>query len=257
VPWHKRALLGTTDTPVERIDAEPQPLEAEVAFLLEHAARYLARDPRREDVLSVYAGLRPLVRADGTGTTSALSRDHHVFESPAGLVTIVGGKWTTYRRMGQDVVDHVVRMAGLEASPSVTATLRLHGAPPAQEVVDSVLGAPSEMLAAYGTDAAEIRLLAEADPALGVPLHSRLPYLMAEVVWAARSEMARTVEDVLSRRTRALVLDAGAALEAAPGVAALLARELGRDAAWVSAELTAFGTRARQSLLGPSPIAPA
>jgi glycerol-3-phosphate dehydrogenase len=256
VPWHKRALLGTTDTPVGEVSADPLPLEEEVAFLLDHASRYLARDPRREDVLSVYVGLRPLVRHEGTGVTAKLSRDHSIFESESGLVTIVGGKWTTYRRMGQDVVDHAAKVGGLEEQESRTALLPLHGAPPAESVVPSVLGTPSEVLAAYGTDAAQVRALAEEDPALAVPLHPRLPYLLAEVVWAARKEMARSVDDVLARRTRALVLDARAARETAPTVARLLARELGRDEAWVQAELARFDAHAARSLLGPPPPEP-
>ncbi len=249
VPWHRRALVGTTDTPVPEASVEPRPLEEEVTFLLEHAARYLTRDPRREDVLSVYAGLRPLVRAEGAVPTAALSRDHSIFESPSGLVTIVGGKWTTYRRMGEDVVDHAARVGGLPERPSTTAELRLHGAPPDEQVEHSAAGTPSEMLAAYGTDADQVRALAESDPELAVPMHPRLPYLMCEVTWAVREEMARSVEDVLSRRTRALVLDARAALECAPAVARVVARELGRDEAWVQAQLASFERRARESLL--------
>lgn len=249
VPWHRRALVGTTDTPVPEVSVEPRPLEEEVAFLLEHAARYLTRDPRREDVLSVYTGLRPLVRADGAGTTASLSRDHSIFESAGGLITIVGGKWTTYRRMGEDVVDHAARIAGLTERPSTTAELRLHGAPPDDQVEHSAAGTPSEMLAAYGTEADQVRALAEADPDLAVPMHPRLPYLMCEVAWAVRHEMARSVEDVLSRRTRALVLDARAAIECAPAVARLVARELGQDEAWVASQVAGFIRRAKESLL--------
>ena len=249
VPWHRRALVGTTDTPVPRVSVEPRPLEEEVAFLLEHAARYLSRDPTREDVLSVYAGLRPLVRTEGAARTASLIRDHSIFESPGGLVTIVGGKWTTYRRMGEDVVDHAARVGELPLRPSTTASLRLHGAPEDEPVVHSAAGTPSEALAAYGTDADLVRELAEVDPELAVPMHPRLPYLMSEVAWAVRHEMARTVEDVLSRRTRALVLDARAALESAPVVARVIARELGRDEAWERQQVAAFGKRARESLL--------
>jgi len=249
VPWHRRALVGTTDTPVPEASVEPRPLEEEVAFLLEHAARYLSRDPRREDVLSVYTGLRPLVRNGGTERTASLSRDHSVFESPSGLVTIVGGKWTTYRRMGQDVVDHAARVAGLPERPSTTAELRLHGAPPHEDAQLSTMGTPSQMLAAHGTEADQVRQLAEEDPELAVPIHPRLPYLMAEVAWAVRREMARTLEDVLSRRTRALVLDARAALECAPAVARVIARELGREETWIQEQLTSFERRARESLL--------
>lgn len=249
VPWHKRALLGTTDTPVPETSVEPRPLEEEISFLLDHAARYLSRDPKREDVLSVYVGLRPLVRAEGATRTASLSRDHSIFESDSGLVTIVGGKWTTYRRMGEDVVDHAARVGGLPERPSATASLRLHGAPLEEHVEHSTVGTPSEMLAAYGTDADRVRDLAEQDPELAVPMHPRLPYLMCEVVWAVRQEMARSVEDVLSRRTRALVLDARAALECAPAVARIIAGELGRDEAWVKDQVSAFERRARESLL--------
>ena len=249
VPWHKRALVGTTDTPVPAVSVEPRPLEEEIAFLLEHAARYLSRDPRREDVLSVFTGLRPLVRSEGATRTASLSRDHSIFESESGLVTIVGGKWTTYRRMGQDVVDHAARVAGFPERPSVTAGLKLHGAPMEERTEHSREGTPSEMLAAYGTDADLVRDLAEQDPDLAVPIHPRLPYLLCEVVWAVRHEMARTVEDVLSRRTRALILDARAAMECAPAVAQLVARELGRDEAWVQREVSAFERQAKASLL--------
>ena len=251
VPWHKRALVGTTDTPVPAVSVEPRPLEEEIAFLLEHAARYLSRDPRREDVLSVYTGLRPLVRTEGATRTASLSRDHSIFESESGLVTIVGGKWTTYRRMGQDVVDHAAGVAGFPERPSVTAGLKLHGAPMEERTEHSREGTPSEMLAAYGADADLVRDLAEQDPDLAVPIHPRLPYLLCEVVWAVRHEMARTVEDVLSRRTRALILDARAAMECAPAVARLLARELGRDEAWVQGEVSAFEKQAKASLLSP------
>ncbi|HET9035401.1 MAG TPA: glycerol-3-phosphate dehydrogenase/oxidase [Myxococcaceae bacterium] len=249
IPWHKRALVGTTDTPVPEVSVEPRALEEEVEFLLDHAARYLTRDPTPEDVLSVYVGLRPLVRAEGTSRTASLRRDHSIFESESGLVTIVGGKWTTYRRMGEDVVDHAARIAGLPERPSVTGGLKLHGAPLEDHVDHTALGTPSEMLAAYGTDADLVRDLAEQDPELAVPMHPRLPYLLCEVAWAVRQEMARSLEDVLSRRTRALVLDARAALECAPVVARVIARELGRDEAWVKEEVSAFEKRARESLL--------
>jgi len=249
VPWHKRVLVGTTDTPVPAVSVEPRPLEEEIEFLLDHAARYLSRDPTPEDVLSVYVGLRPLVRAEGATRTASLTRDHSIFESESGLVTIVGGKWTTYRRMGEDVVDHAARVGSLPARPSTTAELRLHGAPLEEHFEHSAVGTPSEMLAAYGTDADRVRELAEQDPELAVPMHPRLPYLLCEVAWAVREEMARSVEDVLSRRTRALVLDARAALESAPAVARVLARELGRDEAWVADQVSAFERRARESLL--------
>jgi len=223
VPWHGRVVVGTTDTPVTDTPLEPRPLGEEIDFLLEHAARYLTRDPKRSDILACFAGLRPLVRA-GAAATAALSRDHMVLVAPSGLVTVTGGKWTTYRSMGEDAVDRAAAAGGLPERPSRTRTLPLHGH-----------GTPvrrPEPWDVYGTDASAVRRLAREDAALAEPLHPRLPYVAAQVAWAVRREMARTVEDVLARRTRALLLDARASLEAAPRVADLLARELCRDAAW-------------------------
>ena len=251
VPWHRRALrrdhrhAGSRTTSGAPAAGGGDRLPAR-----SRRAATSAATPRREDVLSVYVGLRPLVRPQRERRAPAsLSRDHSIFESESGLVTIVGGKWTTYRKMGEDVVDHAARVAGLRAARRATAELRLHGAPLEEHVEHSTVGTPSEMLAAYGTDADRVRDLAEQDPALAVPMHPRLPYLMCEVVWAARQEMARSVEDVLSRRTRALVLDARAALECAPAVAQIIAGELGRDEAWVKDQVSAFERRARESLL--------
>jgi glycerol-3-phosphate dehydrogenase len=250
IPWHGRTVLGTTDTPVAQPSYEPRPLPEEVAFLLEHAARYLVKDPVRSDVLCVYAGLRPLVRPpdeEGGERTASLSRDHHIFTSASGLVTIVGGKWTTYRKMAEDVMTRAAEVAGLDAVPSPTAELRLHGAPVDAETSDE--GVPTGPLASYGTDAQAVRALADADAELAGLLHPRLPYLRAEVAWAARHEMARTLEDVLSRRTRALLLDARASAECAPLAARLLARELGRDEAWQRREVDGYRKLAEAALL--------
>jgi len=233
VPWHGRVVVGTTDTPVTDTPLEPRPLDEEIDFLLEHAARYLTRDPQRADILACFAGLRPLVRS-GAAATAALSRDHAVFVSPSGLVTITGGKWTTYRSMGEDAVDRAAHAGGLEPRPSRTRTLPLHGHGPAVR--------RPEPWDVYGTDASALRRLAREEPALAEPLHPRLPYLAVQVAWAARREMARTVEDVLARRTRALLLDARASLEAAPGVADIMARELGRDATWRDRQVAAYAT---------------
>lgn len=239
VPWHDRVLLGTTDTPVARATLEPAPLRAEVDFLLRHAARYLARKPGRGDGLSMFAGLRPLFNAKARGATAALSREHAIDVSPSGLVTITGGKWTTYRRMGEDAIDRAVEVARLPPRPSQTASLLIHGW--TEEAVDA-------RWAVYGAEAEQLQALVAAEPALGAALHPRLPYTRAEVVWAAREEMARTVEDVLSRRTRALLLDARASIEAAPAVADLLARELRRDAAWAGAQADAYRRVAQRHL---------
>ena len=242
VPWHDRVIVGTTDTPLAEPQDEPVPLAAEVDFLLEHAARYLGRDPSRADVLSAFAGLRPLVRAGTARATSALSRDHSIVVSRSALVTVTGGKWTTYRRIAQDVVDRAERVAGLERRACRTEELRLHGA-----VTESAVGTP---LAVYGADADRLREIVSAEPTLGDRLVPDLPLIGAQVVWAARAEMARTVEDVLARRTRVLVLDARASLAAAPRVAALLARELGRDAAWVERSVAAYRVVAERHLVG-------
>ncbi len=241
LPWHGHTLVGTTDTPVAEAALEPVPLDQEVEFILETASLYLAKKPQRRDVLSAFAGIRPLVGAAGSGGTAALSRDHTIQIDRSGLVTVCGGKWTTYRRMAQDCVDHAATLARLPERPPVTARLRIHGwCEP---------GADTGPLAVYGSDAAGIRKLMADAPALATPLHPALPYVEAEVVWAARQEMARTVEDVLARRTRALVLNAAAAIEAAPRTALLLARELGRGDSWASEQADAFKSVARRYLV--------
>ncbi|HEY2251930.1 MAG TPA: glycerol-3-phosphate dehydrogenase/oxidase, partial [Planctomycetaceae bacterium] len=232
IPWHGRVLVGTTDTPVAGPSLEPRPLDDELEFLLSNAARYLTTIPDRADILSIFAGLRPLIAGKQSRNTAQASRDHHIEVSPAGLVTIAGGKWTTYRHMGEEAVDTAQRTAGLPPRQSETRTLHLHG-----WCADIDLPEP---LAIYGSDAAGIRKLALEDPQLGERLHPDLPYLKAEVVWAARHEMARTVEDVLARRTRALFLDARASIEMANAVADLLAAELGRDAEWAARQVAEF-----------------
>jgi glycerol-3-phosphate dehydrogenase len=243
VPWHGRVIVGTTDTPVSVAPLEPRPLDEEIAFLLGHAARYLTRDPQPSDVLSCFAGIRPLVRAGGADTTASMARDHVVMVSDSGLVTITGGKWTTYRRMGEDAVNAAAGVGGLPERPSPTPGLHLHGHPGARRGAAAVRRAESWDM--YGADAAALRRLARERPALGERLHPRLPYRAAHVVWAARQEMARTIEDVLSRRTRALLLDARASVEAAPRVAELLAGELGRDAGWRAAQVAEYAALAR------------
>jgi glycerol-3-phosphate dehydrogenase len=237
VPWHDRVVVGTTDTPVSRASLEPRALEPECDFVLEHARRYLAKDPAEGDILSVFAGLRPLVKArKGTGT-AALSRDHTIVVAESGLVTVTGGKWTTYRKMAEDVVDQAELVAGVESRRSPTVDLQIRGWTHA--------AIPERNLRPYGADAAQISALIRAQPGLGALLHPALPYQQAEVLWHARQEMARTVEDVLARRTRALLLDARASIAAAPVVAQLLAGELGRDPAWIRSQLNAYETLAR------------
>jgi glycerol-3-phosphate dehydrogenase len=211
---------------------EPLAQDHEVEFLLSHAARYLTKDPTRRDVLSCFAGLRPLVGSGESEDTSSLSRDHTLQISKSGLLTITGGKWTTYRKMAEDTVDHGLVLGGLEPRECITTQLNIHGFHTHPERFGA--------LAAYGSDAPFVDALIRSDPELGEPLHPRLRPVKGEVVWAVREEMARTVDDVLSRRTRSLVLDARAAMEAAPIVAELMAAEMGEGEAWMQAQVDLF-----------------
>jgi glycerol-3-phosphate dehydrogenase len=242
IPWHERVLVGTTDTPVPRAEIEPRPLREEVEFILRNAARYLSHDPSERDVLSCFAGLRPLVQPQaGALQTKAMSREHEVVISPSGLVTIVGGKWTTYRKMAEDTVDDAIVVGGLPERPCVTEHLRLHGCLGRD---DPALPKAGHMQV-YGADAAEVQAFLDEDPARAAPLHARLPYQCGQITWAARHEMARTLEDALARRTRALLLDARASIAAAPRAAALMAAELGRDRAWVDAQVAEYTALAK------------
>ncbi|HEV7735545.1 MAG TPA: glycerol-3-phosphate dehydrogenase/oxidase [Candidatus Binatia bacterium] len=241
IPWHGRAVIGTTDTPMPEAQLEPRPLADEVRFILRNAARYLTHDPTEADVLCAFAGQRPLVQEPGAKSTKELSRGHLVLVSDAGLVTIVGGKWTTYRHMAQDTIDHAIAVGGLSERPCVTEAMPVHGARATEGLPDH--------LSCYGTDAPAVEALIASSPEMSALLDPRLPYAGGAVVWGVRHEMARTVEDVLSRRTRCLLLDARASIDAAPVVAALMAAELGRDGAWVTAQVDAYRALARGYLL--------
>jgi glycerol-3-phosphate dehydrogenase len=240
IPWLDRVLIGTTDTPVAGPVLEPVPLPEEVDFILTHARRYLAKDPGREDVLSVFAGLRPLVATEDEADTSEISREHAVRVSDSGLLTIAGGKWTTYRKMAEDTVDVAQTLGNLEPRPCVTRELNIHGFHRHAEK----FGARAE----FGSDAPEIEKLVAAEPGLDARVHPRLSLVAGEVIWFAREEMARTVDDVLARRSRSLLLDARAAREAAPAVAGLLAGELGRDQEWAGAQVAEFEALAARYL---------
>lgn len=241
VPWNGKIVLGTTDTPVNSTPLEPIAMEEEIEFILKHAAQYLTGNPTRKDVRSVFAGLRPLVKAEGNKNTASLSRDHTLIISESGLVTIAGGKWTTYRKMAQDTIDQAATVAGLNINECVTENLRIHGW---LKNVDK-----EDPLHHYGSDRIEINKLAKENPNLDEKLHDRLPYLKAEVVWGVRNEMAMTVEDVLSRRTRAILLDAKASIEMAPEVARLMAKELGKDEVWQKQQVSAFNDVAKAYIL--------
>ena len=244
VPWHGRVVVGTTDTPRQATPIEPRPLDEEVDFLLHHTARYFQVSLRPSNVLSIFAGLRPLVKGGGSQATASISRDHTIAVAPSGLVTITGGKWTTYRHMAEDVVDRAAEVGGLARRPCVTQTLKLRGwqAQPEEDI-----------FAVYGSDAAQLKQMLAGQPAWDQLLHPNLPYRIGEVIWGARYEAARTVEDVLARRTRALLLDAQASIEAAPYVAQLLAQELGFDQVWQEAQARQYQALARGYLLGGQP----
>jgi glycerol-3-phosphate dehydrogenase len=237
IPWHDHTVVGTTDTPIKSAALEPAALEEEIEFILSTASQYLAKDPSRADVLSVFTGIRPLVKAGDAGNTAALSRDHTIQISKSGLLTICGGKWTTYRKMAEDCVDHAATLAKLDERPCTTKNLTIHGYHKQADTFGE--------LRYYGSDAAGIQALIEADPSLGQRLHDALPLVAAEVVWAVRHEMSRTLDDALSRRTRALLLNARAAVAMAPAVASLMAKELGRDTAWQAEQVREFAELAK------------
>jgi glycerol-3-phosphate dehydrogenase len=241
IPWHGHTLVGTTDTMIEAATLEPVAMEQEIDFILSTASRYLAKPPTRDDVLSVFAGIRPLVRASGVANTSSLSRDHVIHIDRTGLVNVLGGKWTTYRHMAEDCIDQAATLAQLPDAPCVTHHLKIHGFhADAKQLAD---------LGVYGSDAAEIRKLINSDPKLGQKLHPTLPYIGAEVIWAVRHEMARTIEDVLARRMRALFLNVRAALEMAAIVAELMAGELGWNPLAKSKQIGVFRDLAQNYVL--------
>jgi glycerol-3-phosphate dehydrogenase len=238
IPWEGRVVVGTTDAAVAKAEMEPGHSDAEIAYLLETVGPYLEKPVERGDIVSVFSGLRPLV--SGKGATSRLSREHAIRVSARGLISIAGGKWTTYRRMAEDALNFAIGRKMLRAAPCATESLRLRGATDAEGDGD---------LREYGSDAAEVRALTAGDASLAEKMDPQLPFTLAQAVYAVRSEMARTVEDVLSRRTRALLLDAQAAMRAAPKVASVLARELARDEAWAEAQAREFAALAREHYL--------
>lgn len=241
VPWHDKILLGTTDTPVKKTPLEPRPQKEEIDFLIDNASKYLTKAPTRKDILSTFAGLRPLVKAGKGGNTAALSRDHIILVSKSGLITIAGGKWTTYRKMAEDVIDKAISVGNLPKRTCVTSTLKLHGF---QEGLD-----PTEALSTYGSFAKEVKSLKNEHKQWGKPMNTKLPYIGAEVIWGVRHEMARTLEDVLSRRTRSLLLDAAASLEIAPQVAKWIAKELKKNKKWETDQIASFTHLVKNYLL--------
>jgi len=232
VPWYDKVILGTTDVPKENHVIEPKATDEEISFILETAGRFLTKKPSHDDIKSVFAGLRPLAAPkEGKTKTKEISRGHKIYASESGLVTIIGGKWTTYRQMGEDVIDKVIKTVQLKLEITKTKTLKIHG---------YQLLTNSSFLGTYGTDIQKINTLIANNPDLRTPLSINSKILKAQVVWACQNEWARKLEDVLARRTRILFLDAKESLLIAPQVAEIMASELGYDDVWQEKQLHLF-----------------
>jgi len=245
IPWSDVVVVGTTDEAVDGPSMEPVPMARELEFLIEHAGRYLVKDPTPDDVLSVFAGIRPLVtnpaHDSGDSDTSEISREHVLHISNNGLVTISGGKWTTYRKMAEDTIDQAATLANLDEKPSVTANLHIHGWHEHPEKFGP--------FAKYGSDAPALQSLIRDHPELDEQLDKRLPVRAVQVVWGARHEMARSVEDILSRRTRSILMNAQASIDIAPRVAEIMAEELGHDEAWQEQQVAEYTKLAKNYLM--------
>jgi glycerol-3-phosphate dehydrogenase len=240
VPWHDHVLVGTTDTPLNENLLEPVALDKEINFILNTVKQYLNTAPERKDVLSVFAGLRPLAAPQKeTNTTKEISRDHKLMVSNSGLITITGGKWTTYRKMAEETVNKAIEVGKLPNVPCSTQKVNIHG---------YTTSSSGNHLDVFGTDAENIREMIRENPALNKTIVNGLPYTEAEVIWVVRNEMARNIEDVLARRLRILFLDARAALAAAPKVADIMAQELLYNEIWKKAQMESFTKLAKHYL---------
>ncbi|OCA69735.1 FAD-dependent oxidoreductase [Chryseobacterium artocarpi] len=246
VPWHDRALVGTTDTLLKDESFEPRALEEEISFVLNTARQYLSKKPTREDVKSVFAGLRPLAAPkDGSKSTKEVSRSHKVIASDTGLISIIGGKWTTYRKMAEDTIDKAMQVHQLGNTTSKTEHLSIHGNIKPEQVDRT------NHLYVYGSDIPAIKALQQSNPRFSQKIHPDHPFTVAEVVWAVRNEMAETIEDVLARRARLLFLDARAAIDSAHNVARIIAEEKGKSEEWAQQQENEFIELAKGYLLIP------
>lgn len=244
VPWHDKVVVGTTDIVRERAEEEPLPLDEEVDFILNTAKCYMSPTPTYDDIQSVFAGQRPLAAPKKEGkSTKELSRSHKIIVSDNGLLTITGGKWTSYRLMAEDTVDRAFEIMGMERRKCPTRKMAIHGYRPNPDL--------SNHMYVYGSDEDAIRGLIADTPSLGEPLSPKFGYTAAEVVWAVREEMAQTVEDVLARRVRMLFVDAREAKRVAPRVAQLMAAELGKDEQWIDDQTRAFESLADRYIFQP------
>lgn len=231
IPWYNEVVVGTTDTPLNEVSLEPVALEKEITFILKTAGDYLVRQPERNDVLCIFAGLRPLAADNNrNGSTKEVSRRHRITVSPSGLVSIVGGKWTTYRMMAEETINIAIKKGFLERKECITKNLKLDP--------DNVN--LSDRLHIYGKGADEIHKLISMDAEQGKKIDPRLPYTRAEIIWICRNEMPYNLEDILARRTRALFLNARASIDMAPATAAILASELGNDSEWQEKQVSEY-----------------
>ena len=239
VPWHNRVIVGTTDTLVNEASLEPRAMEEEIEFILSTAGLYLTKVPTRKDVKSIFAGLRPLAASQGDDdkSTKEISRHHKVLISLSGLITLTGGKWTTYRKMGEDAVDKAVLLAGLPERKSITETLMIHS-----YSTNVSLDNPNSV---YGSDLKAVEAIATEDKKYEGLLSEELQISKAQLIWAVREEMAITVEDFLARRTRALLLDARESIAICDVVANMMADELGFNKDWVSSQVKEYKELAR------------
>ena len=242
VPWHGKVVVGTTDIPIDSPSLEPRALDEEIEFILSTASEYLKKVPKRSDVLSIFAGLRPLAAPQGDEqNTKEISRSHKIIVALSGLVTITGGKWTTYRKMAEDTIDKAALIGGLPERACETKNMPIHG------YVKNTDWSDHQYI--YGVDKLHLARLVQENPEFGKKLHTRLPFTKVEVIWAVRQEMARTIDDVLARRVRALYLDARAAIEMAPEVAEIIANELNFNNLWKENQIREFTELAKGYIL--------
>lgn len=235
VPWHDKVVVGTTDIPREIAESEPKPLDEEIEFILNTASLYMNPAPTRKDILSVFAGQRPLAAPKKDGkSTKEISRSHKIIVSDNNLVTITGGKWTSYRLMAEDTVGKIISMGILPKRKCKTKNLKIHGYRPKPNLADHMY--------VYGSDEPAILDMISKDAKMGEKLVDGYDYTVAEVVWAVREEMARTVDDVLARRVRILFVDAKAAMKASQKVAEVMAAELNQGADWIEAQVSEFNS---------------
>jgi glycerol-3-phosphate dehydrogenase len=239
VPWHNKIVVGTTDTPMFWTSVEPVALKEEIDFVMGHMRNYLTKEPTYDDIKSIFCGLRPLIKSNEK-ITASLSREHLVTISDSGLISIAGGKWTTYRKMAEDVMEIAMLQAELAHFKSITSDLRIHG-----YKTDVDFNSPQYY---YGSDKEQLDQLIAETPAWAEKIDESLMYIKAEIIWAVRHEMCMTIEDLLARRTRILFLDAQASINSAPIVANIMAEEMGEDEAWIKRQIEEYTLIAKNYL---------